>query len=159
MRDVNPPADHSGIATAGALVAALLALAAVAYEYSLLKDLRALTDSKAAALAHSQETLRSLDHELQSGARQLAATAQRTREKQAAPNNRQAGAARARPSDRALDKAREDAQLLLASDPSIRATVEKIARIQYQALFGAFIRQQNLTAQQTDQLMNAAVET
>jgi hypothetical protein len=156
MRDETPIAAPSGIVTAGAWVAALLTLAAVAYEYSVVKDLRALTEVKAVALARSQETLSSLEHQIQSGAAQLAA---RTGNKPDPQDHRQNGAARARYLERLLESSKADAQRFLNSDPSIRATVEKISRMQYQAMNGAFFRRQNLTSQQIDQLENASAET
>lgn len=155
MRAETSTAGPSGIATAGAVVAALLALAAMAYEYSVLKDLRALTETKTAALALSQGNLRTLNQQLQADARQLAAI----KEKQAAQDGHQADDAGAQPRGRSLEKAKADAQRFLNSDPSNRETVEKIARMQYQMLNGAFFRQQNLSSQQIDQLVNATAET
>jgi hypothetical protein len=133
------------------VIAALLALGAVAYEYRMLQDLRALTEIKITALAHSQDTLRSLNGQLQTGATRLAAIGPKPPE----PKNRPASDVR----DRMLEKAKADAQLFLATDPAVRTLVGKVARMQYQSLLGPFFRQQNLSAPQIDQLMNATVET
>ena len=138
------------------MMAALLAVAVFAYEYSVLQDLRALAEIKGAALGRSQETLRSLNGQLEAGARQLAALAAKPPAPgQAAQKHRQASDAR----DRALEKAKADAQVFLATDPSLRTLVGKVARMQYQSMLGPFFRQQNLSAPQIDQMMNATVET
>jgi hypothetical protein len=156
MRDETSTANPSGIVTMGAVMAAVLALAALAYEHSVLKELRARAEIKTAALGHSQETLRSLDGQLQSGTRQLAAMgAKPPEEGQSAQKNRRASDA----ADRSLEKAKADAQIFLATDPSLRTMIGKVARMQYQSLLGPFFRQQNLSAPQIDQLMNATVET
>jgi hypothetical protein len=156
MPDQTPTANPSGIVTVGAVMAALLALAALVYERSVLNDLRALAETKTGALGHSQDTLRSLNGQLEAGARQLAAVgAKPPDQRQAAQKNGRAAEAR----DRALEKAKADAQVFLATDPALRTMIGKVARMQYQSMLGPFFRQQNLSAPQIDQMMNATVET
>jgi hypothetical protein len=141
-------------------VLALLALGAVAYEFRLLQDLRLLSESQAAAATQAESDLRMLNGQLQAGAQKLAAIEARQAEaRRNQPRNRQAQTPPAAAGAQTLEKSKADAQLFLASDPALRGMVEKVARIQYQALQGPFFRQQNLTSQQVSQLMDAAVAT
>jgi len=145
--------------TAGAVLAALLALVAVGHEYRVLRDLRELMELKAATLARSEGMLHGLNQQLQAGARQLAALESGQTAARPGPRPSRADATPAASRGPTPEKAKADAQLFLASDPALRPMVEKAARMQYQTLFGPFFRQQNLSAQQIDQLMGAATDT
>jgi hypothetical protein len=137
------------------IIAAVLTLGLVAYEYGELKELRTELDTKTVAFGQSQEKLRAMVRELQSGAKQLAAR----RSAASRDDNAKAPPAPSGRKQLDLEKAKADGQRFLAANPQVREMLQRVGQAQYAQLYGPYFRQAGLTSQQIDQMINAAMES
>lgn len=162
MNDATPNSGSSGLFALGLALVAAIALGAAMDQFMELRRLRLLLGTQELAIGRVEAQLQSLGRQRQSDTRKLAALAaqqQARRNAAEAAAAQNAGAAAGGRSQQSREKAIADAKAFFAANPEALVSLRRIAKIQFESVYGPFIRSAGLNADQAARLEDAVINS